>query len=78
MNGDFWASDVAVSMPLPPIQTPRQSMDGFVVTDGGLAHDISDADYERISLPTYSPEGRRPDVQWEDTDVETFKSMEVL
>jgi hypothetical protein len=52
-----WASDVKVSMPQPlsddnPGLVP---MDGFTFTASGLAHDISRAEWARISVPTLAP-----------------------
>lgn len=56
-----WASDVPISLPSPPpegddIQVP---MYGFVFTNNGLFHDISDAGVEGLQAPLFSPE--RPD-----------------
>lgn len=56
MKSGEWGSDVAVSLPLPPVRTAREvPMYGFVFTENGLFHDISEADYEAMSTPTFSP-----------------------
>lgn len=52
-----WAADVPVSMPKPldennPGLVP---MDGFTFTAGGLAHDLSQADWALLSVPTLAP-----------------------
>jgi hypothetical protein len=31
-------------------------MDGFCFTSSGLAHNLSRADWERLSVPTFSPQ----------------------
>jgi hypothetical protein len=28
---------------------------GFVFTDGGIAHDVSEADIERLRIPPFAP-----------------------
>jgi hypothetical protein len=52
-----WGADVPISLPQPltddnPGLVP---MDGFCVTATGLAWDLSAADHERISMPSYAP-----------------------
>jgi hypothetical protein len=52
-----WGADVPVSLPLPltadnPGVIP---MDGFCFTESGLFFDLSAADYDRISTPSYAP-----------------------
>lgn len=81
MAGDetYWSADVPVSMPLPPEQPARLSMSGFTFTDGGLAHDITQADYERLSVPDFAPENPSAEMVYEDTDVDApFSSEEVF
>jgi hypothetical protein len=51
-----WASDVPVSMPEPLPYTGHVEMQGFVFTDKGLFHNLSEADHEAISRPTYGPD----------------------
>lgn len=73
----LWASDVKVSMPLPP-KVPRQvPMFGFAFTEFGLAHDIDAASYAQISTPSYIPDDYGKErVYWdEDLDREP-SSME--
>ncbi|MCX4799550.1 hypothetical protein OG497_37475 [Streptomyces sp. NBC_01242] len=54
---DQWGSDVPVSMPqpLPPDVIGVVPMSGFVMTESGLFPDLSAADHERLSRPTYAP-----------------------
>ncbi|MET7363277.1 hypothetical protein ABZS76_33235 [Streptomyces sp. NPDC005562] len=54
---DQWGSDVPVSMPAPlPSDVPGiVPMGGFVMTESGLFHDMSAADHERLSRPTFAP-----------------------
>ncbi len=52
---ETWASDVPVSMPEPLPVTGQVPMYGFVFTENGLFHDLSEADHEVISHPTYGP-----------------------
>lgn len=52
-----WASDTKPSMPAPvqsdnPIRVPFK---GFGFTAGGIAHDISEVEVERRSIPTFAP-----------------------
>jgi hypothetical protein len=54
---DQWGSDVPVSMPqpLPPGVVGIVPMGGFVMTRDGLFPDLSAADHERLSTPSYAP-----------------------
>ncbi|THA72584.1 hypothetical protein E6R60_27020 [Streptomyces sp. A0642] len=54
---DQWGSDVPVSMPqpLPPGVVGVVPMGGFTMTEQGLFPDLSSADHERLSRPTYAP-----------------------
>lgn len=59
-----WSGDVIPSMPEPlnpkiPVMT--RMGDGYAFTMGGLAHDITDADWEEAILPMYAPEGFYPE-----------------
>lgn len=67
---DYWASDVPVSMPLPPRAKPILAMEGFVVTDGGLAHNITETDYAEIATPTFMPERGLGEVVYEDEELD--------
>lgn len=53
-----WGADVPVSLPQPldednPGIIP---MDGFCFTERGLFFDLSQADFDRISTPTFAPD----------------------
>lgn len=52
----LWSSDVPVSMPLVSENQLMVSMDGFAFSTGGMAHDLTDADATRISIPDFTPE----------------------
>lgn len=54
---DQWGSDTPVSMPqpLPPDVIGIVPMGGFVMTESGLFPDLSAADHERLSRPTFAP-----------------------
>lgn len=59
-----WGSDVPVSLPQPlaednPGVVP---MDGFCFTPNGLFFDLSEADYQRISSPTFAPDNPQEQV----------------
>ena len=46
-------------------------------TENGLAHDLSPADYERISTPDFAPESMPEGIEYGDTDVdEPFSHVE--
>lgn len=52
-----WGTDTIISMPAPlrPGQAPLIDMGMFVMTDTGLAHNLSVADLEAYLNPTYQP-----------------------
>jgi hypothetical protein len=52
-----WAADVKVSMPRPLKESNPGlvDMDGFTMTANGLAHNLSHADWVRLSVPTLAP-----------------------
>ncbi|MFE6000306.1 hypothetical protein ACFQ6C_26155 [Streptomyces sp. NPDC056454] len=54
---DQWGSDVPVSMPqpLPPGVVGIVPMGGFTMTESGLFPDLSAADHEYLSRPSYAP-----------------------
>jgi hypothetical protein len=53
---DSWACDTAVSLPEPVDYTGAHvKMYGFVFTEQGLFHDLSEADHETLRGPTYGP-----------------------
>jgi hypothetical protein len=53
-----WGADVPVSMPEPLSEDNPGliDMDGFCFTASGIAHNLSRADWEVLSVPTFSPE----------------------
>lgn len=52
-----WGADVPISMPQPLPQGYESvvPMDGFTMTHLGLFHDLTSADHERLSRPSYAP-----------------------
>lgn len=50
-----WFSDTRISMPQPTGARPIVSMGGFVFTENGMAHDISEVDYDRHIAPPRPP-----------------------
>lgn len=55
MAAQEWGSDVPVSMPEPLTEPGMVPMFGFVFTRNGLFHDLSEAEHEQLSLPTFAP-----------------------
>ena len=70
MSEKSWGSDVPVSMPqpLPADAGAGVAMFGFVFTPSGLAHDLSETDYDRLSIPPYAPI-HPADIEWGDEDL---------
>lgn len=57
MSADDWASDTPVSLPDPvDVNGAHVKMHGFVFTEFGLFHDLSEADHETLRVPTYAPQ----------------------
>ena len=58
---DVWSADTAISRPEPIDEglPPLVDLGGFVMTAGGLAHGLTNADMEEIFTPIYAPEGFR-------------------
>jgi hypothetical protein len=55
VNND-WGGDVPPSLPDPIARQRFVDMGGgFVFTDGGIAHDVSEADIERLRIPPFAP-----------------------
>jgi hypothetical protein len=52
-----WGADVPVSMPQPLDESNPGivPMDGFCFTYNGLYHDLSQADWARMAIPTFAP-----------------------
>lgn len=46
-----WYSDVQISAPVPHKSRPIISMSGFVFTDNGLAHDMTEEEHKAIFVP---------------------------
>ena len=63
-----WGSDVPVSMPEPLDRDGLVPMYGFTFTIDGLRHDITEADHETISRPSFAPMSPA-ETEWGDTDV---------
>ncbi len=59
-----WGSDVPVSLPQPLTEGNPGiiPMDGFCFTQTGLAWDLSQADFDRIAVPTFSPDNPQEQV----------------
>lgn len=74
----YWSADTPISMPIPTGEPGFVPMYGFVFTASGLAHDITQAEYDRLSVPDFSPDGRPNEVVYEDEDVddEDFTQVE--
>lgn len=74
-----WSSDVPISMPMPTDQEVGVEMSGFVFTEGGIAHGITQDSYARLSTPDFAPT-RVPNLLiYEDTDLDAPpSSMEVF
>lgn len=66
MSVQDWGCDVPVSMPEPLPDTGLVPMFGFVFTQRGLFHDLSDADHERLAVPTYAPQSPMETVAGDD------------
>lgn len=53
-----WASDALISMPL-PIDPSLPGLigvgAGWVMTAGGIAHDLDEATWEALATPSFSP-----------------------
>ena len=50
-----WGADVPISLPEPPSSKGLVAMGGWTFTEGGLAHDISEADRQAM-VPHLSPQ----------------------
>jgi len=54
-----WGADVPVSMPLPAEEDVMVPMFGFGMTQYRLVHDLTQAEYESLSVPVYAPESQQ-------------------
>jgi hypothetical protein len=52
-------------------------MSGFVFTTGGIAHDITEEGYARLSTPDFRPDGTPVEIEYRDLDVEGPPASEV-
>lgn len=67
MSAQSWASDAPVSLPAPPEQTLLSvPMYGFVFTENGLFHDLTEADHEVLRTPTFAPPDQTGGVVYDD------------
>lgn len=67
MSSETWASDTAVSLPEPvDTQGVNVPMFGFVFTENGLFHDLSEADHEILRTPTFAPPDTTGGVVYDD------------
>jgi hypothetical protein len=59
-----WGADVPVSLPQPLSEDNIGivPMDGFCFTESGLFFDLSQADFDRISTPSFAPENLQEEV----------------
>lgn len=57
MGSNLWGTDTPISMPEPlsPTTTIHVDMGGFGFTEGGIAHNFSEADMEALTTPTFLP-----------------------
>lgn len=70
MSGvETWGADVPVSMPEPIDSAGLVPMFGFTFTIDGLRHDLTEAEHERLSRPSFAPMPPA-DTVWGDADLE--------
>lgn len=67
-----WAADTDISMPNPkdPNNQVEVPMFGFVFTENGLFHDLTVAQHETLSQPSFGPPLQTQDVVRGDTEVD--------
>lgn len=53
-----WAGDETPSLPKALTRVMMVDMGGFCFTDGGIAHNVSHADRERLQVPPFAPPSR--------------------
>lgn len=51
-----WSSDLPISLPTPPTSRVIIPMYGFGFTQYGITHDLTQAEYDYMTVPSYSPE----------------------
>ena len=56
---DTWSSDAIISMPEPPAsdQPVLVDLEGFGFTSGGICHNLTEADHEKLMAPHWAPAG---------------------
>lgn len=55
---DEWGTDTTVSMPEPKeleIDAPTVDLGGFMMTEDGIAHNLTSSDLEIVYTPRYAP-----------------------
>ena len=50
-----WGGDTSPSLPEALHRSRCIDMGGFVFTDGGIAHDLCQAEVERLRIPPFAP-----------------------
>jgi hypothetical protein len=65
-----WSSDTPISMPQPAEDQVLIPMFGFGMTRMGLVHDLTDAEFERLRTPSYSPDLPTGEMVRDDKDVD--------
>lgn len=68
-----WAADVPVSMPVPPPQGETTIIDmyGFGMTQFRLVHNLTQREYEQLSVPVYQPVDLSQPVSQDDIGIDT-------
>lgn len=66
----LWSSDVPISMPQAPEHPVVVPMGGLGITQYGLAHDLTEAEFEYFRRPSYAPEPLTDDVVYDDGEVD--------
>jgi hypothetical protein len=69
-SNTYWSADVRISMPVPSKHARGMVMNGFVFTAGGLAHDISEADFMEMSTPDFHPGNSFTNREYQDADLD--------
>lgn len=50
-----WGADVPISMPMPASEPSMVTMYGFAMTQYRLVPDMTQSEYEALSVPVYAP-----------------------
>lgn len=70
MDESHWSADVPVSMPQPTSDPTAVAMQGFAFTESGMAHDITLAQYARLSTPDWQPRIMPSQTVYDDSDID--------